>query len=142
MFTASSPLAMIHFVIVCIWLGLVLAETVIEFHDWKRGDSLVTAQLHFWIDTCFEIPIVITVLVTGIFLSIRTWPLSHLMMFKIFLGLSTIAINFYCWAMVVARYRNPQGPQSDKLTKGIRWTWLGLPIGLGALLIGLDHMFH
>lgn len=130
----------LHLIFICVWLGFVLIETVIEFMGKEDPHHRIAALLHYRIDLFLEIPTVTAVLATGVLLSLRSWPLSSLLIFKIALGLVAIAINYYCAALVVRRHRRSKDPASlDSFTRRIRRTWLGIPFGLGALYLGLAY---
>ncbi len=136
-----SPLVALHVILVCIWLGLVLAETIIEFSGHQDDDLLKAAQLHYRIDCFLEIPIVLAVLLTGIVLSIQFWPLSRLLGIKIGCAMVAIAVNLYCAVLVILRYRRRDDPKElQRLSRDILKTWLGVPFGLAAFYLGLRLM--
>jgi hypothetical protein len=133
-------LPFLHLILVSVWLGLVLVESLIEFNGEKDENYLAAARLHYRVDLFFEIPIVLAVLVTGILLWHQVGGLSKILLIKIILGLSAIAINFYCAALVVIRYRRAKDPIALRgLTRRVRQTWIGVPFGLGALYMGLRY---
>lgn len=128
----------LHLILVCVWAGLVLAETFIELGGRKDEDLLRTARLHFQIDVFAEIPAVLGVLMTGLLLTMKMWPPSHTLWVKTGLGLAAIVINLYCVVLVIARYRKRSNPESlRRLSHDILRTWLGIPLGLAAFYLGL-----
>lgn len=135
------PLVTWHVILVCIWLGLVLAETVIEFSVRKDDDLRKAAQLHYRIDCLLEVPVVLSVLATGIALMVPFWPLSRLLWIKIGCGLVAIAVNLYCAVLVALRYRRrDDAKELQRLSRDILRTWLGVPFGLAAFYLGLRLM--
>ncbi len=126
-----------HLALIFTWLGLVVAETVIEFALGTEHQA-IKAKLHFWIDLTSEVPVVLGVLVTGILLTVRMPELSRLLQVKIGFALAAIAVNLYCAALVALRYKHRQVPATlAKLDARIRATWVGVPFGLTALYLGL-----
>lgn len=132
----------IHLMLIFTWLGLIFAETIIELKGSKKLHALQTSKLHFWIDLCFEIPVVLAVLITGIFLIQKSDFFSTVLLLKIILGLLAILINLYCAILVVIRYTKINYLDSlEHWSRKIRFTWLGVPLGLGAFYLGLAY-FH
>ena len=58
-------LAEIHGAAAGAWLGVVAAETVVEFSAHDAPSRRIVAKMHAWIDLLFEAPLVAIVLVTG-----------------------------------------------------------------------------
>lgn len=135
-------LKIIHLMLIFTWLGLILAETIIELKGSNKLHALQTSKLHFWIDLCFEIPIVLAVLITGILLLQRVEIFSTILLMKIILGLIAILINLYCALLVVIRYTKINYLDSlDYWSRKIRFTWLGIPLGLVSFYLGFAY-FH
>lgn len=140
-FRPMTFLPTLHLILVCVWAGLVLAETVIELSGRKDEDLLRAARLHFQIDVFAEIPVVLGVLMTGLLLTMRMWPPSNILWIKIGLGFAAIAVNLYCAVLVIARYRKRSDPESlRRLSRNILQTWLGIPLGLAAFYLGFRGM--
>jgi hypothetical protein len=130
----------LHLILVSVWLGLVLVESLIEFNGEDDENYLTAARLHYRVDLFLEIPTVFAVLITGILLLIQVDVLTKVLLLKIILGLVAIGINFYCAGLVILRYRRSQDPLSlRRLTKQVRRTWVGVPFGLGAVYLGLRY---
>ena len=128
----------LHFIFICVWLGVVLVETVLEFSGRAELDLRKAAELHFWIDLMIEFPIVSGVLITGIILTVMAGSLSQLMWIKIAMGLVAIASNIYCGALVMIRYRRRSDPAALlSLTRRICQCWVGVPFGLTAFYLGM-----
>jgi len=132
-----SLLHAFHLGVLSIWFGLVIAETAIEF-VLKDDQIAAKAKLHFWIDVCAEIPVVLAVLVSGILLARAVPVLTSLHWIKIGLALFAIADNLFCAVMVQLRYfKRADGGALKRYDTLVRWTFVGVPAGLGALAIGL-----
>lgn len=131
-----------HLMLVSVWLGIVLAETALELLGRVPEHAAFTARVHYWIDLCFEVPVVVLVLVTGILLLGQALPLTNLLLVKILLALVAIAANFICAGLVFFRKRLLASPEGlSRMTRRITLTWLAVPFGLGALIMGLKY-FH
>ncbi len=135
----TMSLLKIHLILVCIWLGLVLVETVIEFAGPHSNENLQrVARYHSLVDGLFELPIVLAVLGTGVTLAWRIWPLENLMLVKVTAGLIAIAANLYCATLVFVRRWSVSNEQTlARLSWHVRFTWIAVPFGLCALWIGL-----
>jgi hypothetical protein len=120
-----------HLILVAGWGSLVAAETVVEIVG--RGDA--AARIHYWLDLTLEIPILIGVLATGAILTWRAWPPSTLHGVKIGCALFAIAVNLYCVAMVILRFRTGEARYDAR----VRWSGAAAPFGLVAAYIGLAY---
>ncbi len=130
-----------HVLLLGIWLGLVLVESLLEFAGPRLTSYEDIARLHFWIDICLEAPLVVGVLLTGVLLLPQMGPVPPVFQIKIIAGLVAIASNLYCFSLVLARYRRRNHPEALKVyTTRILWCWVGFPFGITALGIGLARM--
>jgi len=100
-----NELLFLHIIAVGIWLGVVLAEFVIEFDGMKDDASLIKAsKLHFATDMWIEVPAFTTVLVTGL-LMLDVNALEGSLFYKVVFGLLAIVFNTICVVAVVRRRR-------------------------------------
>lgn len=91
-----NPLLILHVLAVGVWIGVIIAETVIEL-DGKQDDSshIKASKLHFLTDIWVEIPAFTTVLITGGLMLTKT-HFSGLFLLKLLCGLFAIAANIVC----------------------------------------------
>lgn len=135
-----SLLHWLHLIVLGLWGGVVLAETVIEFGPRSEDEFRVTARLHYWIDLLIEIPILIGVVVTGFLLTLKVWPPSDLLLIKIVAAMIAVGVNLYCILAVIFRYRNREDPEVLRAySQNIRWAWVGVPFAVTALYIGIRY---
>jgi hypothetical protein len=71
-----DALHLCHLIVLCLWGGVVLAESVMELAAADEGGRASAARVHFWIDVVVELPLIAGVLVTGALLASRSWPPS------------------------------------------------------------------
>jgi hypothetical protein len=128
-------LLQLHFLAVGFWMGLLAAETVLEFHP--RASQPPFAIVHKWIDLLFEGPVVLLVLVSGALLLARNWPAPPLLLIKAAAGLVAILANLYCFPLVLARARTTDAQRALVLTRRIKLTGAGFPFAIAAFAIGL-----
>lgn len=131
-------LHLIHLILICLWAGLVTAETIIEFAARDEASMRVVARLHYLIDVLAEAPLLVGVLITGVLLMIQAWPLSYLHWIKIGAGLIAIGSNLYCEGLVIRR--NAQLADIARLRqyhRRIIATGAGVPFALVAAYMGL-----
>lgn len=134
-----DALHLAHLVLLGVWGGLVLAETIVEVALTGETGRAHAARAHFWIDMLAELPVVLGVLVTGGLLVLRVWPPSTWLIVKICAGLAAVAINLYCTVMVVLRYRHRESsPQVERYRARVLLSGLGIPFALVAAWIGLS----
>lgn len=128
-----------HLFALGVWLGLVLAEGVVEWTG-RAGDreAAAAARAHLWIDRLFELPVLLAVLATGAALVLRT-PMTPLLAVKIALGLAAIGVNLWCALVVLRRARLPaETPEAARQSRIVEMTFkLGTPPALAALYLGL-----
>jgi hypothetical protein len=136
-----EPLHLLHLILLSVWGGIVLAESVIEIAA-RDGDGMGrAATYHYWIDVLFEAPLLAGVLATGVVLSVRAWPLTPLHWFKIGAGLAAIAMNAYCVGQVILRKRHLADPaRARRHHARVRHSaYVGIPFGLAAMALGLAY---
>jgi hypothetical protein len=127
-----------HLVLLGMWAGLVLAETVIEFGPRVRPELWpASARFHFWMDMLIEAPILIGVVVTGTLLLLRV-PLDAALAVKSAAGLLAVGANAACMVVVVRRARpGVDAAEARRLSAQVVATaLLGLPCALAALVLG------
>lgn len=130
-------LAQIHGAAAGAWLGVVAAETVLEFSGRDAPSRRLVAHLHAWIDYLFEGPLVAIVLVTGSVLLARAWPAPPLLLVKAGAGLLAVIANIICIPLVLVRARATNDDEVRRLFRPIQLTGLAIPFGLLALALGL-----
>lgn len=129
-----------HLIFICIWAGLVIAESVIEVLSTSDQTRAQAAKIHFWIDVLFEIPVILAVLVTGIFLVRQSLPLTPLHLLKIAAASVAIVLNLYCAVMVIFRYLHLDDPAAVRQYHAqVRLSALGIPFALLAAYIGFAY---
>ncbi len=129
-----------HMLLLAFWGGLVAAETVVEIALRSDADQRLAACLHYWMDLLLEMPTLVGILATGTILLARVWPPSTLLTIKVGCGLGAIGLNLLCAILVILRYRQrDNAPELTRLGGLVRMTWVGLPLGLVALYIGLTY---
>jgi hypothetical protein len=126
---------LLHVILLSVWGGLVLCETVLEL-AWRDRQALV-AEAHFLIDLFVEIPVVLGVLATGAVLLARAWPPAPLLLVKVACALIAIAANLICAVLVMHRYRvRHDDAAAIRWGRWVRATGLGGPFALAALILG------
>jgi hypothetical protein len=133
----------VHLILVFLWLGLVLAEVTIEAFALSRQFGEAVATFHYWIDTFFEIPLLMAIATTGIILASRLDTIDTLHAVKITAGLLTVlATPEAC--RIVRRRKEVFGDreQFKQCQREIQRTaYVAVPAGLVALVIGLTFAF-
>ncbi len=132
---------MAHVLALGLWGGVVLAESVVEVVGVRGAREAETAaRMHYWIDLCCELPILIAVVATGTALAASA-HLTTLHLVKIALGLGAVAINLWCVGVVIRRHRRHQDDRRDDAKRETKRVFLaiklGVPLAVGALLLGL-----
>jgi hypothetical protein len=136
-------LAGVHLIVVSMWIGLVLAEVAIEAFALSRryGEAVIT--FHYWIDTLFEIPLLIAITVTGIILAARLDTIDTLHAVKIATGLAAVFATAAACRVVRAR-KDVIGDRERlvALQRELQWTAVvAVPAGIAAAVIGLTYAF-
>jgi hypothetical protein len=86
-----EPFHLAHLVVLGMWLGVVITEVLFEFAGSDADSLRAAARFHYNVDKFGELPILVAVLVTGVILTVRAWPLTPLHVIKI--GASLIAVG-------------------------------------------------
>lgn len=139
-----TSLSIAHLILVSLWGGVVLAETVLELGFQRNTQNLpLLARIHFWIDCLIELPILVGVLVTGIWLASQRFPWGHLLQIKMGAGLIAVFINLYCVTQVIQRYKHRDNPRIlQQTTKHISLAGFGVPFALLAAYLGVRYFIH
>jgi hypothetical protein len=98
-----EPLHVAHLILLGMWLGVVITETLFEFAGSDADSLRAAARFHYNVDKFGELPILIGVLVTGTILSVRAWPLTPLHFIKIAASLVAVGANLVCTRWVFQR---------------------------------------
>ncbi|MCU0304141.1 MAG: hypothetical protein MUC56_08805 [Thermoanaerobaculales bacterium] len=139
---APSLLAMMHLIALSGWGGVVATEAVIEVAPFRWRELHPAAiRLHYWIDLLVELPIVLTVVATGIALAVTTPALTGLHAVKIAFGATAVAVNLLCIVVVVRRGRRLRRGGGDRALWRASKTVLacfaaGLLAAAGAAVLG------
>lgn len=133
--------ALAHLMLLSAWAGVVLAESVVELLP-RRVPSIRDAaiRLHFAIDLVVELPLLVAVVASGVWLASGR-PLDARLLVKIGAGLVAVTANGVCVAAVIRRARLLAGgalPAAvDRWSKVVLGTAVvGLPFAVLALLLG------
>jgi hypothetical protein len=130
----------LHLICVALWGGIVLAEVVVEVFGYLKEETQTVAQLHYWIDVLFELPLIAAVLVTGALLTAQAWPPQPLLTAKIGAGLIAISINLYCAVFVVLRHRHLQDAhRALAYRRHVMLSVAGGPFAAVAAFLGLAY---
>ncbi len=98
--------AVAHLIILGLWGGIVTTEVVLEMYHRKHPEAHMSViKLHFWIDLLVELPLIICMAASGIFLLTLIETITWLHIVKISLGSAAIISNLYCVYAVVKRAR-------------------------------------
>ena len=127
-----------HLVVLGTWALLVLVEGVLELSARAGLGPRRVARAHYWLDLLVEAPLLVSVLATGVLLTIRAWPPSPLLAVKIVCALTAIGLNAYCMVHVVLRHRRADDPEAlAHHGRRVLWSGLGIAPALVAAYIGL-----
>jgi len=101
----TTALLAIHFTFSALWLGCVLTEALFERALLAGDRSLhrTLADLHVRVDTFIEIPSIVLVLVSGIWLSFLHFPSSIYFYTMLIGGLVAVIANACCVWLVFRR---------------------------------------
>ena len=135
-----EPLHVAHLMVLCMWLGVVMTEALFEFSGSDAESLRAAARFHSTVDMFAELPILVGVLVTGVLLTMRAWPLTPLHFVKIGASLVAVGANLICAVWVVQRRRI----EDVGVLQGFRrriWSiaTVGTVFGTFALYLGLVH---
>lgn len=136
-----DALHLTHLVVLALWGGLVLGECVLELAAKDEAAMRHTARVHYWTDVVVELPLLIAVIVTGAWLTVRAWPLSALLGIKILAGLGAVTMNLVCLVFVSRRHARADDPRAlSHYHARIRQTVaLGVACGGLAAYLGFAH---
>lgn len=137
--------SVIHLFSVAAWLGVVMTELVIEVYPYRnRGLYLSTIHFHYWIDLFVELPVVLLLLGSGIFLVFLNANLDLLHILKVVSGLIPVLACFTGIYIVIRRANALKaGKKEEDLWGGSRnivivvllaSPFFGLSLGLGLWL--------
>ena len=100
-----EPFHVAHLVVLAIWLGVVITEVLFEFAASDAESLRAAARFHYNVDKFGEMPILVAVLVTGMILTVRAWPLTPLHVIKIAASLIAVGAALICVRWVFRRRR-------------------------------------
>lgn len=98
-----EPLHVAHLVALGMWLGVVITEVLFEFAGSDADSLRAAARFHYNVDKFGELPILFAVLITGIILAVRAWPLTPLHFIKIAASLIAVGCALICTLWVFQR---------------------------------------
>ncbi len=115
----------IHLIALGIWIGVVGAESAIEFDGMKDDDSYIRAsKMHYLTDIWIEIPAFTTVLVTGL-LMLNESHLTGVFLYKVIFAVLAIIFNIIC---VYAVFKRRNFSLSEDI-EGMKTTDVAMKIG-------------
>lgn len=132
----------LHLILLSIWGGIVITETVIELYPYREKKLHNSAiSLHYYIDIFVECPVLFGVLLSGIFLALLV-NLTTAHYIKIASGIIAISMNFTCIGFVIKRkHLHDSGADENTLWRYtryvIRTAVIGVPAALVAIYLGL-----
>jgi len=145
--SAIDTLAMIHLMVLSLWGGVVATEAVVEIYPFRHREMHPAAiRLHYWIDLLVEAPLVLAVVVTGVWLLFLTDPVTRLHLVKVAFAGVAVAVNVFCIAVVVRRGRRlERRAPEDQLWKASRVILACFAVGLAcagvAAVVGFNLAF-
>jgi hypothetical protein len=98
-----EPFHLAHLVALGMWLGVVVTEVLFEFAGSDADALRAAARFHYNVDKFGELPILVAVLVTGLVLAVRAWPLTPLHIVKITASLIAVLSALVCVLWVFQR---------------------------------------
>lgn len=137
-----DSLHLTHLIALSAWGCLVLGEIALELLPRDDAALRTAARLHYAIDLLVELPLLLIVLTTGLWLAART-SLTWTLQVKIGAGLVAIAANLACGVCVVLRRRLTDGMALRTWRRRIILTAaIGIPFGLLAAVLGLSRLLR
>jgi hypothetical protein len=111
-----STVLALHFGFATIWLGCVVTEALFEraLLAGDRSAHLTLADLHVRVDKFIEVPAILVVLMTGVWMWINTTPTGTSFYVMLVSGLVAITANFYCVLLVFKRRDAAHSKNWDK----------------------------
>src|SRR5215471_6727767 len=94
--TPMEPFHVAHLVALGVWLGVVITEVLFEFTGSDADSLRAAARFHYNVDKFGEVPILCAVVITGLALTVRAWPLTPLHFVKIATSLIAVGANVIC----------------------------------------------
>jgi hypothetical protein len=134
-----------HLFALCALAALVVAEGVLELSARDDGAFRRAARAHFLIDMFVEVPLLVTVLATGVVLATRVPAWTSLHLIKIAAGLVAVAANLFCVAIVVRRHAardRVDALRRDTHLIRVVSPAIGVPAGAVAAWIGFVHFLR
>jgi hypothetical protein len=135
-----EPLHVVHLIVLAMWLGVVITEVLFEFAGSDAHSLRAAARFHYNVDKFGELPILLAVLVSGVWLTIRAWPLTPLHVLKVATSLLAVGASLVCVLWVFQR----RGIEDVNVLLGFRrriWTLAALAAILAtpALYLGMVY---
>lgn len=129
-----------HIAFLSAWCSLAMAKIILKIAARLDFDLKKTvACFHYYFDLFIEIPLLIGILVTGIFL-ISSAKAHFDLFIKIGFSLISIFINFLCAMLVIKRWRiirhHPNSEKEELLSRWIQRAGIAIPFTLIAFYIG------
>ena len=101
--------AVLHLYFIAVFIGVYASESVMELHSlFRKNDAealRMTAKYHYWIDTLVEIPTVLGIVATGIWMAFLVEELTVLHWTLIGCVILMVPSALYCIFTVRKRYR-------------------------------------
>lgn len=149
---AVNLVAILHLYFIAVFIGVYASEAVMEVHSLFRKDDAeslrMTAKYHYWIDTIVEIPTVLGIVATGIWMAFLVDELTVLHWILIGCVILMVPSALYCVLTVRKRYRvlldTGDAALMRQYSKGII-TIIGTffnPLMLAVIAIGLYLAYH
>ena len=135
-----EPFHLAHIIALGMWLGVVVTEVLFEFTGSDADSLRAAARFHYNVDKFGEVPILCAVVITGLALTVRAWPLTPLHFVKIATSLIAVGANVICTMWVFERRRL----EDVRVLLGFRrriWTLaaVGVVFATPALYLGLIY---
>lgn len=126
----------LHVAVLSAWLGVVLAEVVLELLPLRRPElRRATSVFHFYIDLFVELPVLMAVVATGVLLLGRH-PIDTLVVVKVAGGALAVLANLTCVGVVIARHLGPPEAIERRSRLVIATAAVGAPGAAVALYLG------
>ena len=143
-----NMVAVAHLIILGLWGGIVTTEVVLELYHRKHPEVHEhVIKLHFWIDLLVELPLILAMAASGIFLITLIETLTWLHIVKISLGSIAVISNLYCVYTVVKRARALDINSGDSILSRLSGVVFncgatGIPIGVIVFGMGIWLGYH
>lgn len=132
----AVPLGLLHLVVLALWGGVVLAESVIELLPrWRPDLRRAGATLHYYVDVAVEAPLIVAVVATGVALLLRR-PLTADLLPKVALGSAAVLANVVCIVFVVKRHRGGDEALRARSRVVLFTALAGVPCAAAAFVLG------